>query len=156
MTPAVNLLKQKKIEHEILTYIHDPKITDFGNEAAKKLGLRANEVFKTLIVDIGKKDFVVGIVSVENMLCLKKLAKVCGVKKAMMADKKKVENSTGYLLGGVSPLGQKKKFKTFIDNKAKGLFYMYISGGKRGLDIRLKPSDLASLCDGKFYDISVS
>lgn len=153
MTPAINLLKHKKIPHEVLTYTHDPKVTNFGREAVRELGLHVDEVFKTLLVDIGERNFVVGVVSVGDMLCLKKLAKVCGVKRAVMADKKRVEKSTGYLLGGVSPLGQKKKLKTFIDSKAKGLSYMYISGGKRGLDIKLKPCDLALCCGGEFCNL---
>lgn len=153
MTPAIKLLKQHKIEHEILTYSHDPKVTDFGHEAVDKLGLSVDEVFKTLVVDVGGKDFVVAVVGVGRMLCLKKLAKACGVKKAMMADKKRVEKTTGYLLGGVSPLGQKKRLKTFVDISAKELEFMYISGGKRGLDVKIKPLDLVNLTGGIFCEL---
>ncbi len=120
----------------------------------EKLGLNSHEVFKTLLVDIGTKDFIVAIVSVDKLLCLKKVAKICGVKKAVMADKHKAQTVTGYLLGGISPLGQKKKLRTLIDNEAKNHPSIYISGGKRGLEIKIKPGDLAALLTAQFCELS--
>ncbi len=154
MTPAIRLLKKYHIDFEVLTYQHDPQNTDFGKEAVEKLGLNSDEVFKTLLVNIGKKDFIVAVVSMNKSLCLKKVAKICGVKKVVMADKHKAQTVTGYLLGGISPLGQKKKFKTLIDNEAESLPYLYVSGGKRGLEIKLKPSDLVTLLKAQFCDLS--
>ncbi len=155
MTPAIKLLKKQNVDFEILSYKHDPSNTDFGKEVVEKLGLNEDEVFKTLLVDIGLKDFVVTIVSVSKKLSLKKIADVCGVKKATLADTKKVQKTTGYLIGGVSPLGQKKRLKTYIQKEAQELIYMYVSGGKRGVDIKLKPEDLLRLSDGIFCDIAV-
>ncbi len=153
MTPAIRLLKKHKIDFEVLSYEHDPKNTDFGREAVEQLALNPDEVFKTLLVDIGEKDFVVAIVSMNKQLCLKKIAKAFGVKKASMADKKKAQTTTGYLLGGISPLGQKKLLKTLIDNEAKNHAFIYVSGGKRGLEIKLKPTDLSQLLNADFADI---
>lgn len=155
MTPAIKLLIKHKIFYEIYKYNHDPKNKDFGAEAVEKLGLHVKEVFKTLLVDIGEKDLVVCVLSVEKKLCLKKVAQAFGVKKAKMAEKEKAQKQTGYLLGGISPLGQKKRVATFIDNDAKNLPYIYVSGGKKGLDIKLKTDDLAILLNARFYEIGV-
>ncbi len=153
MTPAIRLLKKQKIDFEVLTYEHDPKNTDFGNEAVEKLSLSTDEVFKTLLVDIGAKDFVVAVVSMNKQLCLKKVAKAFGVKKATMADKQKAQTVTGYLLGGISPLGQKKRLKTLIDNEAKNHQSIYVSGGKRGVEIKLSPDDLSMLLNASFCEL---
>lgn len=153
MTPAIKLLKKHNIFYEIYKYKHDSKNRDFGDEAVEKLGLHVKEVFKTLLVDIGQKDLAVCVLSVGKKLCLKKAAEAFGVKKAKMADKEKAQKQTGYLLGGISPLGQKKRLITLIDIDAKKLPYIYVSGGKRGLDIKLKTDDLAILLSAKFYDI---
>lgn len=156
MTPAIKLLKQKKIKYEILQYKHDQNVHDFGHEAVDKLGLLPHETFKTLLVDISKRDLVTCVVSVDKHLCLKSVAEAFGVKKAHMADKEKAQKSSGYLLGGISPLGQKKKLRTLIQKEAKNLPFIYVSGGKRGLDIKLNPQDLATLTDAKFCDIATS
>lgn len=150
MTPATRLLKKHRIDFEVFTYDHDTAVSDFGNEAVNKLGLSADEVFKTLLVDIGEKAFVVAIVSMNKQLCLKRLAAAFGVKKAVMADKQKAQTATGYLLGGISPLGQKKVLRTVIDSDAQHLPAMYVSGGKRGLEIKLSPMDLATLLQARF------
>lgn len=155
MTPAIKLLKKHKINYEVHEYKHDPKNTDFGDEAVEMLGLRVEEVFKTLLVDIGHRDLVVCVLSVGKKLSLKNVAEAFGTKKAFMADKVHAQKQTGYLLGGISPLGQKKLALTLIDNDAKKLEYIYVSGGKRGLDIKLKTDDLAILLKAKFYDIGV-
>ncbi|MBJ7536361.1 Cys-tRNA(Pro) deacylase [Marinomonas transparens] len=145
MTPAINLLKKKKIEFTIHQYEHDPHCTNFGEEAAQKLGLDATSVFKTLLVS-DDKNFFVAIVPVTGTLNLKQAANAFGVKKLRMAEPKEAERLTGYLVGGISPVGQKKSLVTCIDASAQSQQKIYVSGGKRGLDIGLAPNDLSLVC----------
>lgn len=154
MTPATKLLKQKKISFELLQYQHDVNASSFGLEAAEKLSLEANHVFKTLVVCCDTDQLAVAIVPVNTMLNLKLIAKALKVKKVKMADAKRVETSTGYVLGGVSPLGQKKRLPTVIDITAEPLEKMYVSGGKRGLEIALAPKDLQQVCQAVFSTIT--
>ncbi|MCE7554643.1 Cys-tRNA(Pro) deacylase [Aliivibrio fischeri] len=153
MTPATKLLKKAKIEHQVLEYHHDPKAQAYGLEAAKKLGLDQKEVFKTLVVQVDEKELVVGIIPVAEQLSMKLIAKAVKGKKAKMADPAVVQKTTGYVLGGVSPLGQKKRLKTVIDITAESLESIYVSGGKRGLDIGLAPKDLQQVLNAQFLDI---
>ncbi|WP_278803787.1 YbaK/EbsC family protein, partial [Marinobacter nauticus] len=115
MTPAINAAKQARVNYTIHEYEHDPAAESYGEEAAEKIGANPAQVFKTLVVSLDGKDLAVGIVPVTAMLGLKQIAKAAGAKKALMADKQLVQRTTGYVLGGVSPLGQKKPLKTFID-----------------------------------------
>lgn len=154
MTPATKLLKQKKISFELLQYQHDANASSFGLEAAEKLSLTANQVFKTLVVCCDTDQLAVAIVPVNTTLNLKSIAKTLHVKKVKMAESHRVEATTGYVLGGVSPLGQKKRLPTVIDISAKPLEKIYVSGGKRGLEIALSPKDLSSLCSASFADIT--
>ena len=156
MTPAVIEARRQGIEVEIHEYSHDPGATSYGQEAVKKLGVEAVTVFKTLIVESDQKNLAVGIVPVLKELDLKAMASALGVKKVQMADKLKVQRTTGYVLGGVSPLGQKKKLPTVIDQSAKGLQKIFVSGGRRGLDIALTPAQLALLSNAKFSPIARS
>ncbi|MUJ24226.1 Cys-tRNA(Pro) deacylase [Aliivibrio fischeri] len=153
MTPATKLLKKVKIEHQVLEYHHDPKAQAYGLEAAEKLGLDQKEVFKTLVVQVDEKELVVGIIPVAEQLSMKLIAKAVKGKKAKMADPAVVQKTTGYVLGGVSPLGQKKRLKTVIDITAESLETIYVSGGKRGLDIGLAPKDLQQVLNAQFLDI---
>lgn len=153
MTPAVNVVKKAKIPYQIREYKHDPNSQSFGKEAAKKLNLAPERVFKTLVVLVDQDYLVVAVVPVSEMLNLKRFAKVAGGKKANMAEKSMVERTTGYILGGVSPLGQKKRLKTIIDGSAKNFETIFVSGGKRGLDIELSPQDLCTLTNGIFENI---
>ncbi|MUK38927.1 Cys-tRNA(Pro) deacylase [Aliivibrio fischeri] len=153
MTPATKLLKKAKIEHQVLEYHHDPKAQAYGLEAAEKLGLDQKEVFKTLVVQVDEKELVVGIIPVADQLSMKLIAKAVKGKKAKMADPAVVQKTTGYVLGGVSPLGQKKRLKTVIDITAESLESIYVSGGKRGLDIGLAPKDLQQVLNAQFLDI---
>ncbi|WP_063661403.1 Cys-tRNA(Pro) deacylase [Aliivibrio fischeri] len=153
MTPATKLLKKAKIEHQVLEYHHDPKAQAYGLEAAEKLGLDQKEVFKTLVVQVDEKEPVVGIIPVAEQLSMKLIAKAVKGKKAKMADPAVVQKTTGYVLGGVSPLGQKKRLKTVIDITAESLETIYVSGGKRGLDIGLAPKDLQQVLNAQFLDI---
>ncbi len=152
MTPACKILKSNKIEYSIHEYEHDTNAKSFGLEAAEKLGLDVHEVFKTLMVTDDKTYFV-AILPVNHQLNLKRVATALGCKKLHMADPKDAERLTGYLVGGISPVGQKKRLKTVIDVTAESLNKVYVSGGKRGLDIGLNPQDLAKVLGASFADI---
>jgi Cys-tRNA(Pro)/Cys-tRNA(Cys) deacylase len=153
MTPAIDLAKKRKISHQVHEYTHDASNESFGLEAVEKLGLPPEQVFKTLVVDLGNNTLAVGIIPVSSMLSMKLMAKALGAKKAVMATPADVERSTGYVLGGVSPLGQKKRLKTVIDVSAQNFKTMYVSAGRRGLEIELSPADLKALVQGAFADI---
>ena len=153
MTPGINQAKKHQVSHTIHEYSHDETSESYGLEAADKMGVTQERVFKTLIVILDNKELVVGIIPVSSMLSMKLIAKAVGAKKATMADKLDVERSTGYVLGGVSPLGQKKRLKTIIDSSANNYSTIYVSAGRRGLEIELSPADLAKLTNGKFVDI---
>ncbi len=152
MTPACKILKSNKIEYSIHEYEHDTNAKSFGLEAAEKLGLDVHVVFKTLMVTDDKTYFV-AILPVNHQLNLKKVATALGCKKLHMADPKDAERLPGYLVGGISPIGQKKRLKTVIDVTAESLDKVYVSGGKRGLDIGLNPQDLAKVLGASFADI---
>lgn len=152
MTPACKLLQSKKIPFTVHEYEHDAQAKSFGLEAAEKLGLNVEEVFKTLLVT-DEKNYFVAILPVHHQLNLKKVAQVFSVRKLQMSDPKDAERLTGYLVGGISPLGQKKRLKTVIDASAQTLKVMYVSGGKRGLDIGVAPQDLANILSAQFVDL---
>lgn len=154
MTPAVDQARKAGIEHRIHEYSHDPSSESYGTEAAEKLGIPQQQVFKTLVVSLDAKTLAVGIVPVCTTLNLKRIAKAAGAKKATMADPAEVERTTGYVLGGVSPLGQKKRLKTFIDASATEFLTIHVSAGRRGLEIELSPQDLATLCGADFAEIA--
>lgn len=153
MTPAINQLKQQKKSFKIHQYQHDANALSFGVEAVEKLSLNAEQVFKTLVICTDTNQLAVAIVPVMFKLNLKLIAKALKVKKVKMADANRVEASTGYVLGGVSPLGQKKSLMTFIDKSAEQFSQIFVSGGKRGLEIELSPQDLAKMCRADFADI---
>ena len=153
MTPAIQLARQSRIQHAIHEYHHDTTAESYGMEAAEKLGLPPEQVFKTLVVKLDGKDLVVAVIPVVSMLSMKLLAKSAGAKKAVMAEQSEVERTTGYVLGGVSPLGQKKRLKTFIDSSASNFETLFVSAGRRGLEIELKPGDLERLTGGSLAAI---
>lgn len=155
MTPAINMLKQQKISFKIHQYQHDASANSFGIEAVEKLSLNADQVFKTLVISNDTNQLAVAIVPVMFKLNLKAIAKALKVKKVKMADGNRVEKSTGYVLGGVSPLGQKKILTTIIDKSAQDFTHIFVSGGQRGLEIELSPKDLATMCRAIFADIVV-
>ncbi|MFT7559186.1 MAG: Cys-tRNA(Pro)/Cys-tRNA(Cys) deacylase [Flavobacteriales bacterium] len=154
MTPAINVVKKKNISHKVHTYSHDESSQSYGLEAAQKMGVPAEQVFKTLVVSLDSKELIVAVIPVSAMLSLKRIAKAAGAKRAVMADKSEVERSTGYVLGGVSPLGQKKRLKTIIDESANNYPSIYISAGRRGLEIELNINDLLTLSKGSLFELT--
>ena len=153
MTPALDLLKKVRAEHRVHSYEHDPKAASYGLEAAEKLGLEPAQVFKTLLACSEKNELLVAVVPVVGSLDLKALAQAAGVKKVEMADPAAAQRATGYLLGGISPLGQKKRLRTFIDQSALGFKTIYVSAGRRGLEVELAPSVLAEHTQATFADV---
>ena len=145
MTPGIKLAEREKVAHTVHEYVHDNTAESFGLEAAEKLQVEEQRVFKTLVVCLDNQQLVVSVLPVSSKLSLKKVAKAFGVKKAVMAEPSAVERSTGYVLGGVSPLGQKKQLKSLIDISAQHFDSIFVSAGKRGLEIELAPDDLLRL-----------
>ncbi|MWJ27482.1 Cys-tRNA(Pro) deacylase [Halomonas sp. ZH2S] len=154
MTPAIHAARQAGMPFQVHEYSHEPGAVSYGLEAAHKLGVLPACVFKTLVVKLDGNALAVGIVPVTAQLGMKRLAKAAGVKKAAMAEPGEVERVTGYVLGGVSPLGQKKRLATFIDASAQVQESIYVSAGRRGLEIELSPEDLAGLTQGRFAPLT--
>ena len=152
-TPATVALRAAGIPFTEHAYTHDPANTNFGLEAASALGLDPDRVFKTLLADVDGR-LVVGIVPVTGKLDLKRLAAAVGGKRATMADPAVAERRTGYVVGGISPIGQKTAHPTVIDETAELWDTVYVSGGRRGLDLELAPADLVRATDATLADIA--
>jgi Cys-tRNA(Pro)/Cys-tRNA(Cys) deacylase len=147
VTPAVVAAKRAGIAFRLLDYAHDPAATSYGLEAASALGLDPASVFKTLVAERDGGGLVVALVPVGCMLDLKALAAALGAKRVAMADPTAAERATGYVVGGISPLGQKKRLPMVIDESVLALETVHVSAGRRGLEIALAPADLVRLCD---------
>lgn len=149
MTPAITLLEQTRAEFRIRHYDAGSEMRHFGEHAAAELGQDPDRVFKTLIsiVDANLRKPVVALVAVSDQLDLKRLAAASGGRKAVMADPQQAQRCTGYVVGGISPLAQKQRNATFIDQKALEFDSVFVSGGKRGLQIELSPTTLIELLD---------
>jgi len=147
VTPAIKALERARIAFSVHEYEHDPAAPAYGLEAAEKLGRPHEQVFKTLLVAIegDAKRLAVGIVPVARQLDLKAMAAALKVKKVAMAQPADAERATGYIVGGISPLGQKKHLPTVLDISAAGQGTILVSGGRRGLDLELSPADLCRL-----------
>lgn len=156
-TPATRVLDEARVAYRVHEYNHDPAVTNFGREAADALGVDVALVHKTLLVQIdrnGRPEFVVGVVPVDASLDLKAIAAAVGVKKAEMAKAADAERVTGYVVGGISPLGQRRRLTTVIDEDAEIFDTIFVSGGRRGLDIELAGNDLATLTGAVFAPIA--
>ena len=141
-TTATIALERAKIPFTIHEYPHDPRSGSYGLEASEALGIPPERVFKTLVAALENGSLAVGVVPVHRQLDLKALAAAAGGKKAVMAEVAAAERATGYVAGGISPVGQKKRLPVVIDASALDLATMYCSGGRRGLEIELAPADL--------------
>jgi Cys-tRNA(Pro)/Cys-tRNA(Cys) deacylase len=155
-TPAIAALVAAGIPHEVLSYEHDPRTESFGAEAvaalAESAGVTADQIFKTLVVAL-PKGLAVAVVPVPSKLSLKAAAAALGVAKAEMADPAAAQRSSGYVVGGISPLGQRKKLPTVVDESALAWDRVLCSAGKRGMDVALSPTDLVRLTDAVTADI---
>ncbi|WP_421134346.1 Cys-tRNA(Pro) deacylase [Alteromonas sp. A079] len=154
MTPAITLLRKQKVPHDVLSYEHEPLAASYGVEAAEKLSLDADAVFKTLVLESETKTLVVALVPVKHKVSEKKLANIVGAKKIKMAAPETVTKSTGYVLGGVSPIAQKRRLRTVIHTSAQAQSTLYVSAGKRGLEIAITPDTLATLTDATWAEIT--
>ena len=154
MTPAILELEDAGFEYELLHYDHDPSVGSYGGEAVSKLGVNEEAVFKTLMSELNTGEFVVCLIPVSSSLNLKAVAKAAGVKKASMADGKVVERRTGYVLGGVSPFGQSRRHRTFVEKIALSMESIYVSAGKRGQEIRIVPNAFSALLDASFVTLT--
>lgn len=152
-TPALVALQRAGIAHTVHAYEHDPTRQNYGLEAAEALALPPASVFKTLLADVDGAA-VVAIVPVTGQLDLKALASARGAKRARMLDPSDAERLTGYVVGGISPLGQRTALPTVIDSSAADHSVIYVSGGRRGLDIAVAPGDLVSLIGATYAPVA--
>ena len=143
MTPATKVLDKARVNYSLHRYEHDPQAESYGGEAAEKLGLDPARVFKTLLASTETGELLVAVVPVSGQLDLKLLARAAGSKRIGMADPAAAQRSTGYLLGGISPLGQKKAHRSFIDASAQAFPTIHVSAGRRGLEVELSAEALA-------------
>jgi len=153
MTPGTDAAKKGKIDFDVHEYTHDTAAESYGAEAAEKLGIAPERVFKTLVLSLDSGKLAVAVLPVSQQLSMKLFAKSLAAKKAVMAAAADVQRSTGYVLGGVSPLGQKKRLATVVDSSAQQHETIYISAGRRGLEIELKAADLVRLTGGSLADL---
>lgn len=153
MTPAIRLLEEHNAAHRLHQYEHGTAHSDYGIDASAQLGVPAERVFKTLVAETDTHELVVAIVPVSQRLHMKSLARGAGAKKAFMADRARVERTTGYVLGGVSPLGQKTALRSFIDTSARAFDTIFISGGRRGLEIEIAAGALCPLIDATLTEL---
>lgn len=143
-TPATVALERAGISFTLHAYEHDPSAASYGLEAAAALGVEASRVFKTLLVDTGA-GLAVGVIPVDAKLDLKAIAHALGVKRCAMAEPAVAERSSGMVVGGISPIGQKRPLPTVLDASIQSFDTVLVSGGRRGLDVELAPADLQRL-----------
>jgi Cys-tRNA(Pro)/Cys-tRNA(Cys) deacylase len=152
-TPATKALAAANVRFTVHAYQHDPRSSSYGTEAADLLGVDPSRVFKTLVAVIDGQ-LTVGVVPVDRQLDLKALAAAAGGKKAAMAEVSAAERATGYVAGGISPVGQRKRIPVFVDESASSFGTVFCSAGRRGLEIELAPSDLVMAAGGRFAHIA--
>lgn len=152
-TPATVALTAAGVDFTVHAYDHDPSHPSYGEEAAEAMGVSPDRVFKTLVADVDG-NLTVAVVPVAGSLDLKALASAVGGKRAAMADPALAERTTGYVRGGISPLGQRKKLPTVLDASATAHATICVSAGRRGLEVELAPQDLAALTNATLAPVS--
>lgn len=153
-TPALSALSRAGVEHTVRAYEHDPSsAVAYGVEAAVALHVEPSRVFKTLIVDADSA-LAVAVIPVDRTLDLKAVAKALGAKRAAMADALAAERATGYVVGGMSALGQRCRLRTLVDSSALDHHTIYVSAGRRGLEVELSPHDLVRLADARLAAVA--
>ena len=157
MTPAIEAAREAGVDIKLHEYEHDPANTRYGLEAAEALGLDPARVFKTLLVSLNgdRRRLAVAVVPVTGQLDLKAMARACGAKRVEMADPAQAERTTGYVVGGISPLGQKRRLPAVIDASASDFDSIFVSGGRRGLDIEIAADDLIRMCQASSAPIGL-
>jgi len=155
MTPAVRHARTAGIAFETAAYTAVPRAPSYGEEAARALGVAPARVFKTLVVDLGADGAAVAVVPVSGWLDLRAVAAHFGAKRAALADPAVAERLTGYVVGGISPLGQRRRLPLVLDSSASDYPTIYVSAGRRGLEIILAPDDLLTLCEGTYGAIAM-
>lgn len=153
MTPAVVAVRRAGVDFALHEYEHDPAAESYGLEAAAKLGVDPLRLFKTLVAEVDGK-LAVAVVPVARSLDLKALAEALGGKRAGMADAAEAERATGYVTGGISPLGQRRRLPTVVDAAALEWESVFVSAGRRGMQISLAPAELVRLCGARTAAIS--
>jgi Cys-tRNA(Pro)/Cys-tRNA(Cys) deacylase len=153
-TPATVAVSKAGVEHRLCEYDHDPSAPAYGLEAAEKLGVDPARVFKTLVAEVDGR-LVVAVVPVAASLSLKALAAAAGGRKALMAEPAAAERATGYVVGGISPLGHRKRLPVFLDESMKEHDRVFVSAGRRGLELELAAGDLAHLAGATFAALGV-
>lgn len=152
MTPAIRAAERARVAHRVLSYTHDPAAPAYGLEAAAALGLDPRQVFKTLVVSVERgargAGLAVAVIPVAQQLDLKAAADALAGKRVSLADATLAERTTGYVVGGISPIGQRKLLPTIVDSSALSWPEIYVSAGRRGLEIALGPADLLLLTSG--------
>jgi Cys-tRNA(Pro)/Cys-tRNA(Cys) deacylase len=154
MTPAIRTLEAAGVEFRVLAYERGESRRDFGREAAEALGLDHDQVFKTLVVTADGSE-AVAIVPVTRTVGLRAVGTALGAKRVAMCDPDRAQRVTGYVLGGISPFGQKKRLRTVIDETSALFDTIYVSGGKRGVDVEIHTADLIILTEAVVADIAV-
>jgi Cys-tRNA(Pro)/Cys-tRNA(Cys) deacylase len=154
MTPAIRALEAAKVPFSVHEYDRGDELRDFGREAAEALGLDDDRVFKTLIVTADGSELV-AVVPVSGQLSLKAVGAVLGAKRVEMCDRDRAQRLTGYVIGGISPFGQKRKLPMIVDETCELFDTVYVSGGKRGVDVEVTPADLVALTAATVAAISV-
>lgn len=152
-TPATKRLDALGLAWSGHSYTHDPDVRDFGMEAARELGIEPSRVFKTLVVRVDGATYAVGVIPVNLMLDLKKIAGAAGGKRSELATVADAERITGYVHGGISPIAQRRALPTFVHHSAVDFETIFVSGGRRGFDIEVAGSDLLRACNGHYVDL---
>lgn len=155
MTPAVRALEVAEVAFALHAYEHDGSLRDFGREAAEALGLEPERVFKTIVVDVDGHE-AVAVVPVTSKVGLKAVGAALRGKRVELCDHRRAERITGYVVGGISPIGQKRRLPTVIDDTCELFDTVFVSAGRRGLDVELAPADLVAVTEAVVADIAVA